>query len=124
MQTDELPMALAAHHHRSPLIQRRQTFHLLRCLQLTTITILLFLDKTDVYTCLHGFLVSGVHPNWGLTMRLLECNAATEFSLTKDFIDENIPRDYAILSHTWGNDGEEVTLDELQKRFWQGQGRL
>jgi hypothetical protein len=49
-------------------------------------------------------------------MRLLECNQAAEFSLTKDFANKNIPQAYAILSHTWGNDGEEVTFDDLQNR--------
>jgi hypothetical protein len=44
-------------------------------------------------------------------MRLLQCNNGSEFSLTKDFGD-NIPR-YAILSHTWGTDIEEVTFKNL-----------
>jgi hypothetical protein len=44
-------------------------------------------------------------------MRLLERNNDGEFSLTKVFIDD-IPR-YAILSHTWGADTEEVTFEDL-----------
>src|SRR6266542_6895586 len=44
-------------------------------------------------------------------MRLLELKDYGEFSLTKDLID-NIPQ-YAILSHTWGEDNEEVTFDDL-----------
>jgi len=44
-------------------------------------------------------------------MRLLERNNGGKFSLTKDFND-NIPR-YAILSHTWGADAEEVTFKDL-----------
>jgi hypothetical protein len=44
-------------------------------------------------------------------MRLLERNNDGEFSLTKDFGDD-IPR-YAILSHTWGVDTEEVTFRDL-----------
>ena len=40
-------------------------------------------------------------------MRLLEPNDDGEFSLTKDFGDD--PPRYAILSHTWGADTEEVT---------------
>lgn len=44
-------------------------------------------------------------------MRLLRCNNGGEFSLTKDFGDD-IPR-YAILSHTWGLDTEEVTFKDL-----------
>ena len=44
-------------------------------------------------------------------MRLLERDNDGEFSLTKDFGD-NIPR-YAILSHTWGRDTEEVTFRDL-----------
>jgi hypothetical protein len=45
-------------------------------------------------------------------MRLLERNSAGELSLTKDFVGDNIP-EYAILSHTWGADIEEVTFKDL-----------
>ena len=45
-------------------------------------------------------------------MRLLKCNSAGEFSLTNDFISDDIPR-YAILSHTWRADTEEVTFQDL-----------
>jgi hypothetical protein len=44
-------------------------------------------------------------------MRLLERNNDSEFSLTQDF-NNDIPR-YAILSHTWGADTEEVTFRDL-----------
>ena len=44
-------------------------------------------------------------------MRLLERKENGEFSLTKDLIN-NIPQ-YAILSHTWGEDDEEVTFKDL-----------
>jgi hypothetical protein len=44
-------------------------------------------------------------------MRLLEYNNNGESSLTKDFVGK-IP-DYAILSHTWGADTEEVTYRDL-----------
>ncbi len=47
-------------------------------------------------------------------MRLLERNNAGEFSLTKDLVDDDIPR-YAILSHTWGADSEEVTFEDVMK---------
>jgi hypothetical protein len=50
-------------------------------------------------------------------MRLLELTGSGEFSLTKDYI-EKIPR-YAILSHTWGEDDEEITFDD----FITGAGR-
>jgi len=43
-------------------------------------------------------------------MRLLECNDG-KFKLAKDLV-HNIPR-YAILSHTWGPDAEEVTFRDL-----------
>ncbi|KIW18868.1 hypothetical protein PV08_03157 [Exophiala spinifera] len=45
-------------------------------------------------------------------MRLLKFDAHGELSLTKDLIDD-IPR-YAILSHTWGADDEEVTFQDLK----------
>jgi hypothetical protein len=49
-------------------------------------------------------------------MRLLECNSAGQLSLTKDFAGDNIPK-YAILSHTWGADTEEVTFQDLMNRI-------
>jgi hypothetical protein len=45
-------------------------------------------------------------------MRLLERNDHDELSLTNDFGEKDIPR-YAILSHTWGADTEEVTYREM-----------
>src|SRR6266536_5034675 len=44
-------------------------------------------------------------------MRLLERNSDGEFSLT-EFYEYNTPP-YAILSHTWGPDNEEVTFGDL-----------
>jgi hypothetical protein len=46
-------------------------------------------------------------------MRLLKFKGDGEFSLI-EFIGDKIPR-YAILSHTWGTDGEEVTFKDLMK---------
>src|ERR1700744_2108755 len=45
-------------------------------------------------------------------MRLLKIGSRGELSLTKDLIDD-IPS-YAILSHTWGADDEEVTFSDLK----------
>ena len=45
-------------------------------------------------------------------MRLLESGSHGEINLTKDLI-EDIPS-YAILSHTWGADDDEVTFDDLK----------
>jgi len=44
-------------------------------------------------------------------MRLLRLNARGKFSLT-EFVEDNIPP-YAILSHTWGANDEEVTFKDL-----------
>src|SRR5436190_2025421 len=44
-------------------------------------------------------------------MRLLERNNSSQFSLTQDFGDD-IPQ-YAILSHTWGADTDEVTFEDM-----------
>ncbi len=44
-------------------------------------------------------------------MRLLEHNGHGEFSLTRDLIEDIPP--YAILSHTWGEDDEEATFQDL-----------
>ncbi|KAH7348423.1 heterokaryon incompatibility protein-domain-containing protein [Rhexocercosporidium sp. MPI-PUGE-AT-0058] len=45
-------------------------------------------------------------------MRLLQYNNEGEFSLTKDLFGDAIP-DYAILSHTWEADTEEVTYRDM-----------
>jgi hypothetical protein len=45
-------------------------------------------------------------------MRLLERNDSGELILTKDLGDDDTPR-YAILSHTWGADTEEVTFKDM-----------
>lgn len=45
-------------------------------------------------------------------MRLLERNSAGQVSLTKIFVGDNIPQ-YAILSHTWGADSDEVSHGDL-----------
>src|SRR3979411_462714 len=46
-------------------------------------------------------------------MRLLERNSAGQLSLTEDVIGDDIPK-YAILSHTWGADTEEVTFEDIR----------
>ena len=45
-------------------------------------------------------------------MRLLQYNNDGGLSLTKDFAGDEIP-EYAILSHTWGADTEEVTYKDV-----------
>lgn len=45
-------------------------------------------------------------------MRLLKGDSAGQLSLTKEFLGDNIP-EYAILSHTWGADTEELTFKDL-----------
>ena len=46
-------------------------------------------------------------------MHLLKFSARGELSLTKNFVEENTPS-YVILSHTWGEDGDEVTFKDLE----------
>jgi hypothetical protein len=46
-------------------------------------------------------------------MRLLQLKTDGKFSLTKDLINEVPP--YAILSHTWGDDDQEVTFKDLME---------
>jgi hypothetical protein len=48
-------------------------------------------------------------------MRLLKFNALGQLEFTKDLIDSIPP--YAILSHTWGEDEEEVSFDDLQNNM-------
>jgi hypothetical protein len=45
-------------------------------------------------------------------MRLLERNIASQLSLTKIFVGDDIPK-YAILSHTWGAGTEEVPYGDV-----------
>jgi hypothetical protein len=56
---------------------------------------------------------SPFHDFWRFSnnMRLLQEKTNSEFSLTNDLVD-NLPP-YAILSHTWGVDTEEVTFRDL-----------
>ena len=46
-------------------------------------------------------------------MRLLLRSKTGEFSLTKDFIGDDLIPPYAILSHTWLADTEEPTFEDL-----------
>ncbi|KIM94106.1 hypothetical protein OIDMADRAFT_68455, partial [Oidiodendron maius Zn] len=46
-------------------------------------------------------------------MRLLERKSDGELGLTKDFV-KHIPA-YAILSHSWGDDDQEVSFDEMKR---------
>jgi hypothetical protein len=50
-------------------------------------------------------------------MRLLKFDERGELRLTEDLIDEIPP--YAILSHTWGADKDEVTFDDVRKNTGQ-----
>ena len=49
-------------------------------------------------------------------MRLLRLESDDILSLT-EFVGDNIPR-YAILSHTWGMDCDEVTFKDLLEGKW------
>jgi hypothetical protein len=44
-------------------------------------------------------------------MRFLKCDSRNQFSLTEDLTTDIPP--YAILSHTWGSDADEVTYKDL-----------
>jgi hypothetical protein len=47
-------------------------------------------------------------------MRLLRLQNDGEYGLAQEF-GKNIPH-YAILSHTWGEDDEEVSFKDIKKR--------
>jgi hypothetical protein len=47
-------------------------------------------------------------------MRLLRCSSDGNLSLTRYLIGEDTIPPYAILSHTWGADTEEVTFQDLE----------
>lgn len=46
-------------------------------------------------------------------MRLLQSSETVQFSLTKDLVGDDPIPPYAILSHTWGSDNEEVTFRDM-----------
>jgi len=46
-------------------------------------------------------------------MRLLLRGETGKFTLTRDFVGEDSIPSYAILSHTWGLDNEEVTFEDM-----------
>ena len=46
-------------------------------------------------------------------MRLLYYRQDRELGVTDDMVDVNATRPYAILSHTWGTDEEEVSFEDL-----------
>ena len=48
-------------------------------------------------------------------MRLLQISANGDFSLTKDLIGNDTIPPYAILSHTWGADADEVTFEDIKQ---------
>jgi NACHT domain/Heterokaryon incompatibility protein (HET) len=48
-------------------------------------------------------------------MRLLRSSDTGELSFSKNFVGKDIIPPYAILSHTWGADAEEVTFEDLTK---------
>jgi hypothetical protein len=47
-------------------------------------------------------------------MRLLQLDPHGKLTLTKDVAIP--PRPYAILSHTWGEGDDEITLDDMEKK--------
>jgi len=55
-------------------------------------------------------------------MRLLQCSVEGEISLTDDLAVEDTLPPYAILSHTWGADTEEVTFEDMASGT--GKGKL
>jgi NACHT domain/Heterokaryon incompatibility protein (HET) len=49
------------------------------------------------------------------TMRLLQRSNTEELSFSRNFVGKDTIPPYAILSHTWGADAEEVTFEDLTK---------
>jgi hypothetical protein len=48
-------------------------------------------------------------------MRLLRRSNTKELSFSKNFVSKDTIPPYAILSHIWGADTEEVTFEDLTK---------
>lgn len=51
-------------------------------------------------------------------IRLLKLDALDELCL-EDFGEDKTPPPYAILSHTWGEKGDEVTYQDLKNKTYQ-----
>lgn len=49
-------------------------------------------------------------------MRFIRINKNGSLSLTKHFYGDEIPGQYAILSHTWGDDEDEVSYQDFQRQ--------
>ena len=49
-------------------------------------------------------------------MRLIHYDEHGELGLTPDFVEDIPP--YAILSHTWGLEKDEVSFQDLQSNAW------
>jgi hypothetical protein len=69
---------------------------------------------------IHPYLLEDTHEKFTYqaavstrAMRLLQFNSNGELSLTKNFVRDIPP--YAILSHTWGSDEDEVTFQEMSE---------
>ncbi|KAI8633534.1 vegetative incompatibility protein HET-E-1 [Xylariaceae sp. FL1651] len=59
-------------------------------------------------------------------MRLLTLGSDGSLGLTKDLFDDDVPP-YAILSHTWGQDEQEVTIKDIREgtgRYKQGYSKI
>jgi hypothetical protein len=63
-------------------------------------------------------LLSQDHPKTAPIMRLLRIEHGGNFNQV-EFVGQDIPR-YAILSHTWGADADEVTFEDLQNGAGRG----
>ena len=48
-------------------------------------------------------------------MRLLQLEAHGKITLTGEFMGDDIVPPYAILSHSWGNDHDEVTIEDIKR---------
>ena len=69
-------------------------------------------EQVAVFASLYQTVVVWICQTPRETMHLVERNDAGEFSLIKDFVSDSI-LSYAILSHTWGLDSEEIIFEEL-----------
>ena len=69
-------------------------------------------------SCVAAFQPSRPVANALFIMRFLKVGANRELTLTKDL--GTPPASYAILSHTWAEDDDEVTFDDLEKKTGTG----
>lgn len=77
----------------------------------TSHIVTLLILRVEVFWCRHILILKNLY--LVLSMRLLKRTDTGKFVLTKDFNSKHEYPVYAVLSHTWGKEGQEVTFSDI-----------